>query len=119
MSGYTFQVVPPAANRYRAPFQGDRHNRLFRSQNAVRIPGLGLLRLHPGRGIQTLPEVALAIHQRDRRQGQAHVRCGSQRIAGQNAQASAVGGKLRSDGDLHGEVGDHAAFTWFLGGNVL
>ena len=63
-----------------------------------------------------LAEVAFAVRQRDRGQRQAHIGGGAQRIPGQHAQAPAIRRELRHDRDFHGEIGDHAAFAWFLRG---
>ena len=66
-----------------------------------------------------LAEVAFAVSQGDRSQGQAHVGGRAQSIAGQNSEATAVGGNSGNDGNLHRKIGDDPAFAWFFRGKVL
>ena len=57
-------------------------------------------------GVQFLMKVSLARQQGDGDHGHLHIRGRANRIAGQDAQSSAVGGDIRLESDLHGEVGN-------------
>ena len=111
VAGHAFHVIAPGANVDRASLDGDHNARLFLGQPLFRTPRLRLFALYAVR-IQNLPEIPLAVHQRDRCQRQSHVRRGAQRVTREHPQAATVGGHTGLDGNLHGEIADHA----FAGG---
>ena len=71
-----------------------------------RVPGHGFFLL-PALRIDLLVEVTLPADEGDRDDGQHEVSRGLDGIAGEDAEAAAVGGDIVLDADLHGEVGDH------------
>ena len=90
--------------RDRAPFHGNRHSRrLFRAV-VCRVPQLHLFSLRAV-GVQMLLEISLAVDQRKRRLRNAQVGRRSQRVARQHAEPAGVSRHLRTNRDLHAEVG--------------
>jgi len=105
--GDALHVVAPGAQMHRPAFDRDRDARALLGQALLRLPALRLLGL-VAVPVQRLAEVALAVHQRDRSERQRGVGGRAHRVAGQNAEAAAVGGHRGLDGDLHREVADVA-----------
>ena len=104
------QVIPPCAQRHRAPFHCNRHPRgLFRAV-VRRVPRLHFLGLRAIR-VQMLLEIPLTVDERKCRKRNAQVCCRPQRVPRQHAKSTGVRGHLRTDRDLHAEVG-HQARLW-------
>ncbi len=53
-----------------------------------------------------LLEVSFAMRQGEGDQRDAEIGSGTECIAGEDTQATGIGGHVSVDGDLHGEVGD-------------
>src|SRR4051812_33849495 len=70
---------------------------------ALRSPFLWLFKLI-SRGIEDLAEISFAVGQSYRREWCPQIRCGAQRIAGKNAQASAVSRNINFEGNLHRKI---------------
>ncbi len=103
--GETLDVVHPGAQLDGAPLDSHRgpHRKLL--DGVVDRPHHGLLALTPLR-VEALVEVALAVEQAHRDHGHAEVGRRPDGVAGQHAQATAVGRNPRRECDLHREVGD-------------
>ena len=75
------------------------------SSTCLGRPVHGRLGLLPGR-VQVLLEVALPVQQRDGDQRHAEVGRRPQRVAGEHAESTAVGGDRLLQADLHREIRD-------------
>ena len=107
MTGDAFEVVPPRLDGDWTALDRYGHDGLFGSQDAFRAPGLGFASLHAV-GVEVLPEISEAMRQGDGSQRQAHIGRRAECIARKHAEATAVGGYRRADGDFHGEVRNQA-----------
>src|SRR5208283_629796 len=54
---------------------------------------------------QPLPEIALAVKQRNRHHRQADIRCRANRVSRQHTEAAAVARHVVFQGNLHGKIG--------------
>ena len=103
--GAALEVVAPGAHGYDAVFHRYRDPRRFFGAEVRRVPRLNVFALG-ARLVEMLLEIAFAVQQGEGDQGNSQVRRGTQRVAGQHAQAAGVGGHGGVNGDLHGEVSD-------------
>ena len=91
-----------------------------------RIPGVFMFDL-PAFGVDLLAQVTATAQQRDEDHRQSEVGARPDGVAGQHAQAAAVGVHLRAKGDLHrkvgdpsvGEVGPDRLRRWRIGKDVV
>jgi len=98
-------VVAPGAQRDLATLDAHLRARRHLGEHRLRRPRLRLLGL-PALGIEALAEVALAMHQRDRHHRHVAVGRRAHRVAGEHAEAAAVGRHRLVEADFHREVGD-------------
>jgi hypothetical protein len=101
------EVITPRAHGNGTVLYGDGNPGGLFGAEVGWIPGLDILALHSG-FIKVLPEVALAVQQREGYQGHAEVGGGTQRVTGEHSQAARVGGHSRVDRNLHREVGNQS-----------
>jgi hypothetical protein len=96
--------VAPRGNRDGVAVDLDPGPRLDRLEHRLGRPRGVLLRLR-ARGVEVLPEVALAVHEGDADERQPQIGRRAQRVARQHAEPPGVGGDVGSQPDLHREVG--------------
>ena len=100
-----FDQVEPGAHPYVTTLDCHGNASLQASRVRFGIPGLRLFALPPV-GVDLLPEVAGSAHQRDGNEGNLEIGGRSDRIPGQDAEATCVRGHLRPQRDFHREVAD-------------
>src|SRR5207247_9998693 len=99
VTGEAADEVAPAAHVHVAPFDPDRDSRRRFLEQLFRIPRYGGFRLIPFL-IELLPEIAFAMQQGDSDDGNLEIGTGSKRVAGENAEPSAVRWNRLLEADL-------------------
>jgi hypothetical protein len=104
VAGNPADPVPPGSYDDRSAFHQDRDPDGERLQELLGAPGRWLLGLVPLRA-EALAEIPLALQERDAGDGNAQVGTGTEGVAGEHAQAAAVGRHGGLEADLHRKVG--------------
>src|SRR5258708_3737432 len=105
MAGDATDRVPPRPNVDGASFDDDDRAGVHRLEHLFWLPLFRSLRLGPP-DVHVLLEVALAVEERYADDGRGQVGGGAERIAGKNAEATAICWDRLLEADLHGEVGN-------------